>query len=80
MEGSKLFLKSDEVATILMISKRTLQNYRSDGRLKYYKLSRKVILYRAEDVVELLKQSWCCSYQKDRVNALLRKYGVIYKC
>ena len=79
MENSKLFLKSDEVAAILMISKRTLQNYRADGRLKYYKLSRKVIFYRAEDVLELLQQSWCCSYQKDRAYALLKKYGIIYK-
>ena len=39
----------------------------------YYKVSPKTIRYRVADVVEFLKQSNCCSYQKDRVNELIRK-------
>lgn len=74
MDNSNLFLTSENVAAILMVSKRTLQNYRSEGKLVYYKISPKVIRYRVEDVVEFLKQSNCCSYQKDRVNALIKKY------
>lgn len=72
MDNSNLFLTSEDVVTILRVSKRTLQNYRSEGKLMYYKVSPKVIRYRVADVVEFLKQS-CCSYQKDRVNELIRK-------
>ena len=78
MDNSNLFLTSEVVAAILMVSKRTLQNYRSECKLKYYRISRKKILYRVEDVVEFLKQSSCCSYQKDRINALIKKYIVKY--
>lgn len=68
MDNSNLFLDSKAVAAILMVSKRTLQNYRSEGKLVFYKISPKTIRYRVEDVVDFLKQSNCCSYQKDRVN------------
>jgi predicted site-specific integrase-resolvase len=71
---SNLFLNSEAVAHILRVSPRTLQNYRSEGKLIYYKVSRKNILYRVGDVVDFLKQSSCCSYQKDRLNTLLKKY------
>ncbi|OKZ07111.1 MAG: excisionase [Bacteroides oleiciplenus] len=74
MDKSNLFLTSAAVAAILMVSERTLQNYRSEGKIMYYKISRKNIRYRVEDVVEFLKQSSCCSYQKDRINALIEKY------
>lgn len=74
MDKSNLFLTSTAVAAILMVSERTLQNYRSEGKIMYYKISRKNIRYRVEDVVEFLKQSSCCSYQKDRINALIEKY------
>ena len=56
MDNSNLFLTSEDVATILRVSKRTLQNYRSEGNLMYYKVSAKVIRYRVADVVEFLKQ------------------------
>lgn len=73
MDNEELFLTSEDVMTILRVSKRTLQNYRTEGKLLYYKISPKTIRYRVGDVVEFLKQSNCCSYQKDRVNALIRK-------
>lgn len=76
MDKSNLLLTSKAVAAILMVSERTLQNYRSEGKLMYYRISRKNIRYRVEDVVEFLKQSSCCSYQKDRINALIEKYTV----
>lgn len=74
MDNLNMLLTSEAVAAILMVSKRTLQNYRTEGKLKYYQISRKNIRYRVEDVVEFLKQSSCCSYQKDRINALIEKY------
>lgn len=74
MDKSNMLLTSEAVAAILMVSERTLQNYRSEGKIMYYRISRKNIRYRVEDVVEFLKQSSCCSYQKDRINALIEKY------
>ena len=74
---SNFFMNSEAVAKILMVSKRTLHNYRSENKLKYYKFSRKTIRYRIGDVVEFVKQSSCCSYQKDRINALTEKYNLI---
>jgi predicted site-specific integrase-resolvase len=76
MESEILLLTSDDVAKILRISKRTLQNYRTEGKLVYYKCSRKNIIYRAEDVIAFLKQSNCCSYQKDTYQKLIEKYRV----
>ena len=76
MNKSNLLLTSKAVAAILMVSPRTLQNYRSEGKLMYYKLSRKTIRYRVEDVLEFLKRSSCCSFQKDSINALIEKYTV----
>ena len=78
MEDYKdLLLDSEAVAAILMVSKRTLQNYRSENKLNFYKLSRKTVRYRIGDVEEFLKQSSCCSYQKDRLITLLKKYNPI---
>lgn len=76
MDTDKLYLNSDEVAAILRVSKRTLQNYRTEGKILYYKMSKKVILYKAEDVEIFLKNSFCVSYQKDRVKVILEKYNV----
>ena len=73
MYKDNMFITSEDVSIILMVSKRTLQNYRSEGKLKFYKLSNKTIRYRVEDVVEFLKQNSCCSYQKDRIYALIEK-------
>ena len=73
MDNSNLFLTSEDVATILMVIKRTLQNYLSEGKLIYYKISPKTIRYRVADGVEFLMQSNCCSYQKDRIDELIKK-------
>lgn len=78
MEINKKYLNSDEVAHILRVSKRTLQNYRTEGKIMYYKISKKSILYKVEDVEEFLKNSSCISYQKDRIKILLDQSIVRY--
>lgn len=65
MKENSHFLNSKEVEYILRISKRTLQNYRDDGRIKFFRVSKKSILYRIKDVEELLMKSSCSSYRKD---------------
>ena len=75
MNNSDLLLDSTAVSKILKVSLRTIQNYRNEQKLKYYKFSRKTIRYKASDVVDFLNKSSCCSYQKDRVNSLIEKYA-----
>jgi len=63
-----LFLTTDEVLRMLRVSKRTLQNYRTESKLPFYKVSSKTIRYRVIDVITFLQNSSCSSYQKDTYN------------
>ena len=56
MDNSNLFLTSEDVAAILRVIKRTLQNSCSDGKLMYYKVSTKLIWSCVADAVEFLIQ------------------------
>lgn len=47
------FFSDMELSTILKVSRRTLQQWRSDGRISYYHLGGKV-LYKESDVQKLL--------------------------
>lgn len=72
MPYSDLYLTSKEVAMILRVSTRTIYNYRTERRIPFIKVEKK-ILYKVSDVVNLLNESSCCSYQKDRINSLIEK-------
>lgn len=65
IETKTLFLTTEEVIRILRVSKRTLQNYRTEGKLLYYKISNKTIRYKTNEVSAFIEKSSCCSYQKD---------------
>jgi predicted site-specific integrase-resolvase len=60
-----LFLTTEEVMRILRVSKRTLQNYRNESKLHFYKMSSKTIRYKESDVLIFLQNSSCSSYLKD---------------
>ena len=47
----------DEVCTILGVGRRTLENYRNQGRLAFIKLGRKV-MYRAADIEVFLSENY----------------------
>jgi predicted site-specific integrase-resolvase len=74
MDTSNLLLNSAFVACLLQVTPRTLSNYRSEGRLNYYRLSRKCIRYRVEDVVNFIKQNSRSVYMRDRAEKLIRQY------
>ena len=76
MESANMFLTTEAVAKILRVTERTIQNYRSEGKLKFYKISPKVIRYRVEDVVEFLHDNSCCFYQREKAIELIKKYFV----
>lgn len=51
------FLTDREVSEILKVSRRTLQDYRTQGRLSYIRLGGKM-LYRESDLERLLEENY----------------------
>ncbi len=69
-------LTSEEVCYLLRISPRTLQNYRSDNVIPFHRLSKKKIVYRAEEIAGFVRnRSGLTSYHRDKLEKLLQKYG-----
>ena len=57
------YLSDVEVSHRLKLSRRTLQDYRDNGTLPYFKLGGKV-LYRENDLEELLQRCYHPAYKK----------------
>lgn len=57
------FYTDDELSKKLKLSRRSLQDYRNEGRIPYIKLGGK-ILYRASDVEKLLQDGYRESFRK----------------
>jgi len=51
------YLTEKEVAKSLKVSRRTLQDYRSEGRIPYCQLGGK-ILYRESDILKMLEEGY----------------------
>ena len=58
------YLSDVEVSHRLKVSRRTLQDYRDNGTLPYFKLGGKV-LYRESDLEKLLEECYHPAYRKD---------------
>ena len=65
VEAEEVFLTSQEVARILRIDKRTLQNYRSEAKIPFFQINKRTIRYWNVDVHKFLQNSNCSSYVKD---------------
>jgi len=50
------------VSAQLKLSRRTLQDYRNEGRISYYQLGGK-ILYRESDIEKMLQESYREAYK-----------------
>lgn len=57
MLGGEVFLTGEEVCELLKLSSRTLQEYRSNGALAYYKIGGK-ILYKQSDIQAMLERHY----------------------
>ena len=57
MLGGEVFLSGEEVCELLKLSTRTLQEYRSNGTLAYYKIGGK-ILYKQSDIQAMLERHY----------------------
>ncbi|KGN92440.1 helix-turn-helix domain-containing protein [Porphyromonas canoris] len=53
----EVFLTGEEVCELLKLSTRTLQEYRSNGTLAYYKIGGK-ILYKQSDIQAMLERHY----------------------
>ena len=62
--GGENFLTDKEVAERLRISRRTLQEYRNEGRISYIQLGGKII-YKESDIERLLKDGYREAYLTD---------------
>ncbi len=55
--GGERYLTDKEVSARLKVSRRTLQDYRNEGRIPYYQLGGKV-LYRESDIQRVLDNGY----------------------
>ena len=60
--GGEGFYTDEELSKKLKISRRSLQDYRNEGRIPYIKLGGK-ILYRASDIGKLLEEGYKESFR-----------------
>lgn len=56
------YMTDKQLADLLKISRRTLQDYRTNGILSYYLLGGKV-LYKESDILKLLEDNYYPSYK-----------------
>ncbi|MDR0606151.1 MAG: helix-turn-helix domain-containing protein [Bacteroidales bacterium] len=56
------YLTDKEVSERLKVSRRTLQDYRTDGKIPYYQLGGK-ILYRESDIERMLNDNYFSSFE-----------------
>lgn len=61
--GGERFLTDKEVSARLKVSRRTLQDYRNEGRIAYIQLGGK-ILYRESDIERMLADGYRSAYRQ----------------
>ena len=61
--GGERFFTDKEVSARLKVSRRTLQDYRNEGRIPYIQLGGK-ILYRESDIEKMLLDSYRSAYRQ----------------
>ncbi|NGY37713.1 DNA-binding protein [Flavobacterium petrolei] len=66
IDGEEL-LDNQDILQILKISPRSLQRYRSSGKLPYYTISGK-IYYKLSDVHQFIRESFTSPLSKAKVN------------
>ena len=62
LDGERFFTDK-EVSARLKVSRRTLQDYRNEGRIAYIQLGGK-ILYRESDIERMLTESYRTAYRQ----------------
>jgi excisionase family DNA binding protein len=60
--GGERYLSDREISERLKVSRRTLQDYRTEGKMPYYLLGGK-ILYRESDIEKVLNENYFPSFE-----------------
>lgn len=63
--GGERYLTDKEASAQLKLSRRTLQDYRNEGRISYYQLGGK-ILYRESDIEKMLQENYREAYMSGK--------------
>ena len=61
--GGKRFITDSQLSKMLHISKRTLQNYRAEGKVPFHQLEGGKVLYNEEDIEKMLARSYCKAWE-----------------
>ena len=64
--GGERFFTDKEVSARLKVSRRTLQDYRNEGRIAYIQLGGK-ILYRESDIEKMLTDGYRSAYRQKAI-------------
>ena len=56
------YLTDEELSNRLKISRRTLQDYRNQGKISFIHMRGK-ILYRESDIIKMLEENYCKAWQ-----------------
>ena len=64
--GGERFFTDKDVSPRLKVSRRTLQDYRNEGRIPYIQLGGK-ILYRESDIEKMLLDGYRSAYQQTAI-------------
>ena len=67
--GGERFFTDKEVSARLKVSRRTLQDYRNEGRIAYIQLGGK-ILYRESDIEKMLNDGYRSAYRQRGVGTV----------
>lgn len=62
--GGERFLTDKELSGMLKVSRRSLQDYRNEGKIPYIQLGGK-ILYRESDIEQVLKNGYRKAYREE---------------
>jgi excisionase family DNA binding protein len=57
------YLTDREVSERLKVSRRTLQDYRTEGKILYYQLGGGKILYRESDIEKMLNDNYFSAFE-----------------
>ena len=61
--GGERFITDSELSKILHISKRTLQDYRAQGKIPFHQFLGGKILYKETDIEDMLARSYCRAWE-----------------
>ena len=68
-----LFVDSKEISRLTSISPRSLERLRSDGTIPFYKIGRRMVRYRLEDVKAALEKTKFCHRPYARMRKTLKR-------